>query len=394
MSSMIVGTRSSKRRTEKPLEDQPIRRTSKNGKKTEITKPKPTAPEIEQEMSRDQPSDREEEDILPDEVPVPIMSKRIEEELPYEEVEPLSVVRRKDKESIPSKKLEEKEVTYENHAPLQEEERAKDLIRMALKNPIHITTEDLLNVSEPARQELKRLLTKKRVERKSVIIVANTDTSQQGNENGDERTITVERLPEVTYEVLSEAIGGTPKGAVVIGDPVMQYLSTVKPGDQPKKVIAAKESQSLRAVYPLINGVGEVESLLDSGSQIISMSKDVAEKLDVSWDPDIVIHMQSANCSLEKTLGLAKNVPFIFGNITVYLQVHIIEKPAYKVLLGRPFDVVTESFVKNKRNGGQSITITDPDSGERCVMYTHERGKQPSILRKAVTVDFQKPSMN
>ena len=55
------------------------------------------------------------------------------------------------------------------------------------------------------------------------------------------------------------------KGNVVIGDPVSQYLATLGPGKKPKLVVVAKESQGLRAVYPLINRVGEVELLLDSG---------------------------------------------------------------------------------------------------------------------------------
>ena len=137
----------------------------------------------------------------------------------------------------------------------------------------------------------------------------------------------------------------------------------------------AAESHALRTVYPLINGVGEVESLLDPGSQIVSMSKSVAMTLQVPWDPDITLHMESANKTFEKTLGLAKNIPFVFGPITVYLQVHVIEKVAYKVLLGRPFDAITESEIKNSNDGSQSLTLTDLNTGERCVLQTHERGK-------------------
>ena len=99
--------------------------------------------------------------------------------------------------------------------------------------------------------------------------------------------------------------------------------------------------------------------------------------------------MQSANSSLEETLGLAKNVPFLFGNITVYLQVHVMKRPAYKVLLGRPFDAITESEIKNAKDGGQSLTLTDPNTGERCVMHTHERGKPPAVMKKPKT-DFQR----
>ena len=274
---------------------------------------------------------------------------------------------------------------YKNRAPLQFDERARDLITEALKIPINLTTEDLLNVSEAARMELKKLLTKKRLERKVVAI--HQETEEVNNESID-----VASLPEATYEISTEDKEGVPKGSLIVSDPVVQYFNTMSPGEKPKTVVVAKESQCLRSVYPLINGIGEVEALLDGGSQIVSMSKAVAVELEIPWDPDITVQMQSANRALEQTLGLAKNVPFLFGHITVYLQVHVIGKPAYKVLLGRPFDTITESVVKNDRDGGQSLTLTDPNSGERCVMHTHERGKIPTVLKQPKKMGFQ-PSM-
>ena len=131
-----------------------------------------------------------------------------------------------------------------------------------------------------------------------------------------------------------------------------------------------------------------MESLLDSGSQIISMARNVAKNLEVNWDLDITIEMESANRSVEKTLGLAKNIPFTCGGITVYLQVHIMSSPAYKVLLEQPFDIVTESLIKNEKDGRQTLMLTDLNAGERCVMHTYERGKVPEILTRAVKQDF------
>jgi hypothetical protein len=380
-------------------------------------------------------------------MPVVVAEPAKVDELPYAEVQPLPLVTRghtKPKDVVSSiddvvKLLETPKLTVEpgfkNRAPLQLDERAKELIQEALKNPICITTEDLLNVSEPMRQELKKLLIKKRLEKKSVTLAAEVEprddegtleqrTSEtmsvpvetteppelkksetlavEVNPKVDEgpsgqrifETISVEKLPGATYEVLAEDTNGMAKGSVVVSDPVMQYFNTLAPGEAPKKVIVAAESHALRTVYPLINGVGEVESLLDPGSQIVSMSKAVASMLQVTWDPDITVHMESANKALEKTLGLAKNVPFLFGPITVYLQVHVIEKVAYKVLLGRPFDTITESEIKNSMDGSQSLTLTDLNTGERCVMHTHERGKAPTVLKRPVKQDFVMNSMN
>ena len=329
-------------------------------------------------------------------------------ELPFVDVPSLPVVERGQTKtnSVPADKDDVEELLeipklpvepgFKNRAPLQLDERAKDLIQEALRNTICITTEDLLNVSEPMRQELKRLLIKKRQEKKTVTMAAevDSDNEEDTSDSLNMETINAERLPEATYEVLADDTNGMAKGSVVISDPVMQYLSTLAPGEQAKTVLVAAESHALRTVYPLINGVGEVESLLDPGSQIVSMSKAVATMLQITWDPDITVHMESANKSLEKTLGLAKNVPFMFGPITVYLQVHVIEKVAYKVLLGRPFDTITESEVKNSKDGSQLLTLTDLNTGERCVMHTHERGKPPTVLKRPVKQDFVWSSMN
>ena len=331
-----------------------------------------------------------------------------EEELPFVEVQPLPVVARgptKKNGDVPDKDVIDKllnapkltvESGFKNKAPLQSDERAKDLLQEALKNPICITTEDLLNVSGPMREELKKLLIKKRLEKKSVTLAAEVDpVDDMGTvDQNVVETIGVESLPEATYEVLTEDTNGMAKGSVIVSDPVMQYLNTLSPGESPKTVLVAAESHALRTVYPLINRVGEVESLLDPGSQIVSMSRTVSVMLGVNWDPDITVQMQSANNTLEKTLGLAKNVPFLFGTITAYLQVHVVENAAYKVLLGRPFDIITESVVKNSKNGNQSLTLTDPNTGERCVMHTHERGKVPTVLQRSFKSDFQMHSRN
>ena len=323
------------------------------------------------------------------------------EELPFVEVQPLPFVARgqtKANRDVADKERAEKlleipklvaEPGYKNKAPLQLDERAKDLLQGALKNPICITTEDLLNISEPMRQELKKLLIKKRMEKKSVSLAAEVEPGGEVDTVGLNRieTISVDRLPEASYEVLAEDTNGMAKGSVVVSDPVMQYLNSLIPGEPAKSVIVAAESYALRTVYPLINRMGEVESLLDPGSQIVSMSKKMAVLLGVNWDPDITVQMQSANATLETTLGLARNVPFLFGTITAYLQVHVVENAAYKVLLGRPFDIITESIVKNDRDGSQSLTLTDPNTGERCVMHTHERGKVPTILQRSFKSD-------
>ena len=133
---------------------------------------------------------------------------------------------------------------------------------------------------------------------------------------------------------------------------------------------------------------------MDSGSQIVSMSERVALTTGLTWNPDICIHMQSANKQVEKTLGLARNVPFLLGDLTVYLQVHIIRDPAYDVLLGRPFDALTESLIKNTSTCSHTITLTDPNTCRRFTIPTFERGAAPQVLSKAPAPSVFPASMN
>ncbi|KAJ3730971.1 hypothetical protein DFJ43DRAFT_965601, partial [Lentinula guzmanii] len=157
-------------------------------------------------------------------------------------------------------------------------------------------------------------------------------------------------------------------------DVVLQYLETLAPEENAKQVVVAKDSQSLRSIYPLLNGRLHVESLLDSGSQIVSTSQEKAEKAGLIWDPDIVIYMQSANKALEKSLGLARNVPFLIGDMTVLLQVHVIREPAYDLLLGRPFDTLLQTHIQNFTDGRQVITLTEPMTDRRITVPTFARG--------------------
>ncbi|KAF9440211.1 hypothetical protein P691DRAFT_688453 [Macrolepiota fuliginosa MF-IS2] len=134
---------------------------------------------------------------------------------------------------------------------------------------------------------------------------------------------------------------------------------------------------TLRVIPALINSIREEEALLNSGSQIVSMSREAASACKVTWDPETTINMMSANGQINRTCGLARNIPFTFGNVTTYLQVHVMDDAPYQVLLGRPFNVITESKVVNSAEGGQYINIMDPNTKEQAMLPTYPKGQLP-----------------
>ncbi|ESK80929.1 hypothetical protein Moror_15879 [Moniliophthora roreri MCA 2997] len=174
--------------------------------------------------------------------------------------------------------------------------------------------------------------------------------------------LTVEEVKEVfvnidkihtseTFKVLTEPVEDMPTGVVVQLDSVDQFnVDIVDCPDGVKKVltIVATMTKGLRVIFPKVNGSSiMVEVVLDTGSQIISMDMQITKSLDLTWDPDMFICMQSSNGGLNSTQGLARNVPFKFGEIVLYLQVHIVNGAPYQVLLGQPFDTLANTKVLN-----------------------------------------------
>jgi hypothetical protein len=166
-----------------------------------------------------------------------------------------------------------------------------------------------------------------------------------------------------------------PVDMTIIKDPYEAFLcSRLGNAASTDDVKVTMESNSLRAILPTVADQEQVEAILDPGCQIVTMSEEVCIALGVAYDPNVCLNMVSANGGVDQSLGLAKNVPFQIGDITLYLQVHVLHQPTYDILLGRPFDVLTESVVCNYSNENQTITILDPNSSKKATVPTVKCG--------------------
>jgi len=173
-----------------------------------------------------------------------------------------------------------------------------------------------------------------------------------------------------------------PPGSLIIPDPYETYLKSLPNGQTPDTLVVAKESSALQSIFPLVDHQQHVEAIIDPSSQVIAIAEEVCINLGLIYNPTIILNMQSANGEVDKLLGLAHNVPLRISEITLYVQIHVICSPAYNILLGRPFYILTESVVCNFANKDQTITIFNPNSGRHATVPTSPRGRPRQLLNK------------
>jgi len=248
------------------------------------------------------------------------------------------------------------------------------IVDKVLDLEINIPLRSLAGVSGTIQKEIRRQVTKTRqvADDKKKVHRAVAET---------QNLTSVDSLPMSEYMIMEEVSDEVPEGHLVANDPVLQYILEHEDAE-PRKLVVARQSEPLRAIFTNINGVGQEECLLDDGSMIISMAKTVATELGLTWDPDLRINMESASNHVERTLGIAKNVCFRIGGLNLFLQVHILDKPPYRVLLGRPFSVFTKCQTKTFQDGATEITITDPNTNATATVPTYKRGMGPEQLQK------------
>lgn len=310
--------------------------------------------------------------------------------------------------ALPRPSRQRNDPSYHNVVPIISGNPAvsKAIMDRSLDLPINVTLSELLALSPDLRKLYRDATTPKRVPAVSegtTTRVFTLNESSRGSTSGidpawnlddfydNQQVIRPQQSSSAgpsgstdTSSVTSSFVMQT-RDTYVATDPYEDHIRSLPPGAPPPiaYTVVADESVHLRCVFPVVEGEMPVECVVDPGCQIIAMNELIANQLGLQYDPTIILHMQSANGSMDNSLGLARDVAFRFGDITIYLQVHILRNPAYDVLLGRPFDTLTESVIKNFRNEDTSITITCPNSNRKATIPTKPRGVVRKISKPA-----------
>ncbi|KAJ3913869.1 hypothetical protein F5877DRAFT_83387 [Lentinula edodes] len=148
----------------------------------------------------------------------------------------------------------------------------------------------------------------------------------------------------------------------------------------------ARESHSIRAVNAIIGG-RPAHCILDGGCSIVVMSDSACNAFGLAFDPEKRINLQSANGNTDWSLGLAKDVPFRFGDVVAFLQVQVVDSPAYDFILGRPFEILMQASYKNFLSGDQHLTLTDPNTHKTITIPTVPR--EPPRFRKEDSREYR-----
>ena len=319
-------------------------------------------------------------------------------EVPYVDVPPRKVVMRSEpvKENVREDQIAKPGPAYKNQAPVEVGIDVEKLVASILEVEVGVPLRNLAGVSNAIQKEIRRQMTKARlpVEGAQVNLVAEAIEDEENEleavvdkSESSRPCIPVDSLPFSSYMINTEVSEDMPEGYIVGPDPVLQYLLENKDADA-RDLVVAKPSEALRSTYMTVNRMGEEECVIDNGSQIVSMAKDTAIQFGLTWDPSLRVNMESASNHVEGTLGLARNVRFSVGGLDLFLQVHILENPPYKILLGRPLDALTKSVVKTNEDGSSEVVLTCPNTKKVATVPTYERGKGPGMVQRQIYQGF------
>jgi hypothetical protein len=89
-----------------------------------------------------------------------------------------------------------------------------------------------------------------------------------------------------------------------------------------------------------------------------------------------MLTMESADSNQSMMAGVVEDLKFTVGDIDFLLQVHIVDRAPFDILMGRPFPF-TECHTKDRSDGTQELTITCLNN--RKVLSIATRKKPPKL---------------
>ncbi|KAJ3555385.1 hypothetical protein NP233_g12224 [Leucocoprinus birnbaumii] len=231
---------------------------------------------------------------------------------------------------------------YRFAAPIENPQTVQDVIKRSLEGSVTISQRELLAIAPEVRKHLKEQVTTHRV--------------PMG--------------PPATATSLENAANDV---EISVSSFIQPHLSSPS-----NPIIVAKPVEDLRTIALELDGKVIVDAILDEGSQVIGIRKDIWEKLGLPLLRDQNMVMESANGTKEATLGLLRDLPVRIGTSIFFIQVQVFENAPYEMLLGRPFLTLTHAQTHHFPNGDSHLTLYDPNTRETITIPTSVRVRVPA----------------
>ena len=246
------------------------------------------------------------------------------------------------------------ENNYRLQSAIEDPEAETSVMEAFLDTPVNLKIRHLFTLSPTLRKSLKELCTTKRVP-----VAAN-----------------FHEVADLVQEAFADAETVLHTAALAAGTEEDDEDSDADDEDGPAKVVAP-DTLPLRCLRLSIAGKSSAECILDPGSQIVVMRRDVWQRTGAPLRTDLATKMVSANNLVNWTMGMVRDLEFKVADIALHLQVHVVDDAPFEVLLGRPFFVLGTCNTKDFERGDQHLTLTDPNTGRTITVPT-----QPRVQRK------------
>ncbi|KAG6862807.1 hypothetical protein C0993_001406, partial [Termitomyces sp. T159_Od127] len=187
---------------------------------------------------------------------------------------------------------------YRPMVPVYDIEKSNQVFTRIMKSAVTLSVEELCSIAPDVRNQKRTAVTPKRQVATGVAAVDELDNALPGFSVASDTPPTLS-----TNAVLLTPPEVTNATSI---DPVKTYVKSLDADEDPAILTVAHDSQAIRSIMMTIDHRTEVEAVVDSGSQIISMAAEVASDLGLIYDPNIVLNMQSANGTVDRSLGLGQ----------------------------------------------------------------------------------------
>ncbi|KAJ3991112.1 hypothetical protein F5050DRAFT_1581968, partial [Lentinula boryana] len=119
-------------------------------------------------------------------------------------------------------------------------------------------------------------------------------------------------------------------------------------------------STPLREILVTVAGKKVEVGLLDEGSEIVVVRKDLWEEIGFEVNPTIKILMQTANGGKEAMEGCAEFLELVVEGLQTWAHAFVVPRAPYKLLLGRPWQKSVKLAKEEHPDGRVEVTIHDP----------------------------------